>query len=76
MVHDVLMPKFYLIHKWVNWCRSFPDQEALVEFLKENGFTRARLDEYWLIHGEGVWCQIAAELPFGETMVTQDQSPF
>jgi hypothetical protein len=63
MEHRLVYPRIYLIHKYYNWARDFGSKEELVQYLLQHGFTKRRLSEYMVVFGEGLWNEIASELP-------------
>jgi hypothetical protein len=69
------MLRIYLIHRYYNWAKDFSDQDALLEYLRANDFDRTKLHEYLIIHGEGLWHQIALELPPGGADVRSADDP-
>jgi len=57
--------RYYLIHMYTGWVRSFAAMAELVEFVRASGFTRQQMYSYLVIHGMGAWSSVAAELPTG-----------
>jgi hypothetical protein len=81
MRHYLVYPRIFLIHKYYNWARDFASTEELVKYLQLHQFTKARLNEYLVIFGEGLWNDVASELPTGPEPTpgmgqAEDQSVF
>ena len=63
MKRQLVNPKWCLVHKHHGWSRSFDEEKHLLDYLEQHRFNRARLEEYFVIYGDGAWSDIAVQLP-------------
>ena len=75
-MREILRPRVYLIHRYSGWIKDFRDLDELVSYLRQHGFDQARLAEYYVIHGEGIWDEVLWKLPGRLPKLTDAECPF